>query len=374
MEIYKMKVNISNISIFLLVGLVLTGCGNAPVRPTPEAFNFEKVTTDPAEEAKKSILVESFGSGIKNTKKFAIGAFQVRVRNGLSTRLGSRLAAHNRLRFNQSSNTLFQQATENLYKDFVAGLQAKGIQLVDIATLKKYPEYTKSLNGEFSTGHSADLEATPISIGRYDGKAKIKSEYGSYDVFYPAKVPGLNYVRSEKVMFVNTESPVGDSIATTLPQELLDAASHDQIGIITAAFELELMKYNYYENSAELEITQAPMLRTKLTALQMLPANTKRGGMFNSGGYSEGLRITPKIFGSGHAFSGAIGHAFTSSDDFKGPVWTEVDDGAVTLTVEDESSGGIVTPVASAFPAAFKKATGAQLQMIMYGIEHPSDF
>jgi len=41
---------------------------------------------------------------------------------------------------------------------------------------------------------------------------------------------------------------------------------------------------------------------------------------------------------------------------------------------ENESSGGIVTPVASAFPAAFKKATGAQLQMIMYAIDHQSDF
>jgi hypothetical protein len=362
-----MKLNISNISVILLAGLVLTGCVNAPVRPAPEAFNFEKVTTDPAEEAKKSIVVESFGNGIKNTKKFAIGAFQVRVRTDLSASLGPRLTSNNSLSSNQSTDALFQQATENLYKDFVAGLQAKGIQLVDIATLKKYPEYKKGLKGEFSSGHSVDLGATPISVGKYDGKAEIGSKGGDYSVFYPAKVPGLNYVRTMKVMFMDTEQPLGDAIVSSLPQELLDAASHDGVGIITAAFEVELIKYNYYEDSLELEITQAPMLRTKLTALQMLPADTKTGGMFNSRGYSEGLRITPKVLGSGMQFSGTVGHLFNSSDA-KGPVWTEVDDGAVTL------AGGVVTPVAATFPAAFKKATGAQLKMIMYGIDHPSDF
>lgn len=369
-----------NTGMALLLGFVLVGCGSGPVRPTPEAFNFEKVSTDPSVEAKKSLKVEAFGGGIKNTKKFAIGAFQVRVRNDLTTALhtgpGSRrLTSNNHLSYNNSNDALFQSVTESLFADFEASLKAKGIQLVDIATLKKYPEYQKGLKGEFSSGHTAELAASPISIGEFedDGTAQIESKGGKYDIFYPAKVPGLNYVRPVKVMFVDTEMAVGDSLveAAFLPQELLDAASHDGIGIITAAFDVELMKYNYYVTDAghtwEFEITKAPMLRTKLTALKMLPADAKTGSMFNAGNFTEGLRITGKDRGYASGLFGGVDGVF-------GPVWTEVDDGAVKLVTEDESSGGIVTPVAATFPAAFKKATGAQLQMIMYGIEHPSDF
>lgn len=362
----------------LLAGFILVGCGASPVKPTPNAFNFDQTATDPSIEAKKSLEVEVFGSGIKNTKKFAIGAFQVRVRTDLSTKLGSRLSSNNHLSFNNSNDAVFQKVTESLYADFVNSLKAKGIQLVDIATLKKYPEYQKGLKGEFASGHDIELGATPISIGQYDGKhEEVKGVSGKYSVYYPNKVPGLNYVMPTKVMFVDTETVLGVSIAdNALPQSLLDAANKADIGIITAAFDVELMKYNYYETDAghtwEWEITKAPMVRTKLTALRFLPADTKQGGMFNSRGYTEGLRITSKVLG-GIRMSGVMGSMLNSSDP-QGPVWTEVDDGAVTLVTADESSAGIVTPVASVFPAAFKKATGAQLQMIMYAIDHQSDF
>lgn len=392
----------------LLAGFILTGCGApAPLaKPTPEAFNFEQIAKNPSKDAKQNLEVKVFGNGIKNTKKFVIGAFQVRVRTDLTGEFKSakslgftgfeKLELHNRL--GSGNDALFQKATDALYQEFVANLKQRGFEVVNLSSIKKYPEYQQtgsnatiegqmSLKGEFASGHSVPLAAESISDDQ-EG-AEGSENYGvtavegllssvpddNYQIFYPAAVPGLNYSRNIITMFKPTDYPMGDDIVlrSQLPRSLLEAAAHDKAGVITVAFELELVKIRREltdgPDRTTWRMSQAPMLRTKLTALKMLPPGAKMGSFFNMMNFTEGLRITTKHRGVKHTGMRAMfdGELFSRH-------WVEVDDGSVTLTQKDEYEPGILNPVPAKFPTAFKKATDGNLQMIMYAIDHQSDF
>ncbi|MBA4382673.1 MAG: hypothetical protein C0406_08925 [Sideroxydans sp.] len=391
----------------LLAGLILTGCGGpAPLaKPTPEAFNFEQIAKDPSKETKQNLNVEVFGDGIKNTKKFVIGAFQVRVRTDLTGEFKSarslgftgfeKMESHNML--GTGNDALFQKATDALYKEFVANLKQRGFEVVNLSSIKKHPEYQQtgsnattegqmSLKGEFASGHSVPLVAESISD---DQEGDNGTEYGTtaveglfsevpddnYQIFYPAAVPGLNYSRNIITMFKPTDYPMGDDIVlrSQLPRSLLEAAARDKAGIITVAFELELIKIRREltdgTDRTTWRMSKAPMLRTKLSTLKMLPPGTKMGSFFNAMNFTEGLRITTKHRGVKHTGMKAM-----FDGEFFSRHWVEVDDGSVTLTQKDEYEPGILNPVPAKFPAAFKKATDGNLQMIMYAIDHQSDF
>lgn len=397
----------------LLVGLILTGCGGVGplVKPAPEAFNFEQSAKDPSLEAKQNLKVESFGDGLKGTKKFVIGSFQVRVRTDLTAGYEQELKSYNSL--GDGNDALFQKVTDELYKEFVANLKQRDIEVVNLSAIKKYPEYQQTgsntssagrhdLKGEFTSGHGATLSATSVgaddtedggagggdnSLGR-TSSSWFGTSNNNYQIFYPAAAPGLNYVRNIVTMFKPTDFPVGDDIATKteLPKALLDAAAHDKLGVITVAFEVELLKFrreksqsdtsDAYQNSTRTtwEMSKAPMLRTRLTALKMLPPGTEQGSFFSANNFTQGLRITTKH--RGNLRTSGIGYKVVNM--FKNPPygrhWVEIDDGSVALTQVDETSPGIVNPVSAKFPASFKKATDGNLQMIMYAIDHPSDF
>ncbi|KAF0205093.1 MAG: hypothetical protein FD173_1283 [Gallionellaceae bacterium] len=393
----------------LLAGLILTGCGSpAPMlKPTPDAFNFAPSAADLGKEAKQNLKVEVFGDGIKNTKKFVIGAFQVRVRSDLTGEHDQKLKANNFL--GEGNEALFQKATDNLYAEFVTNLKQRGIEVVNLSTLKKYPEYKQSgsntssvgrhdLKGEFPSGHGATLNATTVgsdetedggagggdnSLGRITTNWFGSSD-SNYKIFYPAATPGLNYVRNIVTLFTPTDFPVGDDIVTKteLPKALLDAAANDKLGVITVAFEVELLKFRREKDEYNIgndtrtvwRMSNAPMLRTRLTALKMLPPGTEQGSFFNANNFTQGLRITTKH--RGNLSTSGLGYKIVNM--FKSPPygrhWVEIDDGSVTLTQKDEFSPGIVNPVSAKFPAAFKKATDGNLQMIMHVIDHQSDF
>jgi len=396
---------LGKVSAAILAGLILSGCGGmAPlVKPTPDAFNFEPSGKDASKEVSQNLEVEVFGKGIKNTKKFVIGAFQVRVRTDLTGGHDQKLKSYNLL--SGGNDALFQKATDELYKDFVAGLKQRGIEVVDLAAIKKYPEYQKTgseksaagrldLKGEFTSGHGATLNAAEVGVDdTEDGSGGggtntigrvTTSWFGSsdsnYQIFYPMAVPGLNYTRNVITMFKPTDFPVGDDIVTKteLPKALLDAAAHDNLGVITVAFEVELLKFRREKSQEQSgdttrttwEMSKAPMLRTRLTALKMLPPGAEQGSFFNANNFTEGLRVTTKHRGS----LSTTGMASKVVNLFKsGPFgrhWVEVDDGAVTLTQKDDTSPGMVSPVSDKFPAAFKKATDGNLQMIMYTLDH----
>lgn len=388
----------------LLAGLILTGCGGPAslAKPKPEAFNFEQISKDPSKEAKQNLNVEVFGNGIKNTKKYVIGAFQVRVRTDLTGEFKAarslgftgfeKLENHNQL--GTGNDALFQKATDALYKEFVANLKQRGIEVANLSSIKKYPEYAGSpttdggkisLKGEFTSGHSVALNAASISDDQEEdngglyGSTLSNPLFGSmpddnYQIFYPASVPGLDYRQGYALS--KEPIPVGDDMVlkTTLPQNLLDAAAHDKLGVITAAFELELVKFDRETTNGTDRTTwrispAAPMVRTKLAALKILPQGTQRGSFFNANNFTEGLRITTKHRGIKHTGMKAM-----FDGEFFSWHWVEVDDGSATLTQKDEYEPGIINPVAAKFPAAFKKATDGNLQMIMYAIDHQSDF
>jgi len=389
----------------LLAGLILTGCGGiGPLaKPTPEAFNFEQAAKDPGIDAKQNLKVEVFGDGIKNTKKFVIGAFQVRVRSDLTAGHDQKLKSYNSL--GDGNDALFQKATDNLYNEFVANLKQRGIEVVNLSGIKKYPEYKQSgsntasvgrhdLKGELASGHGATLSATSVGaddtedggagggdnlLGRVS-ESWFGTSNNNYQVFYPAAAPGLNYVRNIITMFKPTDFPVGDDIVTKteLPKALLDAAAHDKLGVITVAFEVELLKFRREKTETTRDITwemsKAPMLRTRLTALKMLPPGTEQGSFFSAANFTQGLRITTKHRGSLSSSGLAFKIINLAKSGPYGRHWVEIDDGSVTLTQKDEYSPGIVNPVSAKFPASFKKATDGNLQMVMYAIDHQSDF
>ncbi|MEQ1533357.1 MAG: hypothetical protein HOO97_10665 [Sideroxydans sp.] len=379
----------------LLAGFVLVGCGSPNIVAKPEPFNFEQVAKEPGEQAKQVLKVEEFGDGIKNTKKYVMGAFQVRVRTELSGQYGKQLEQPNKL--GRGNDALFQKVTDDLYKEFVANLKSRGIEIVSLSSVKKYPEFQGmgsnsagegkwTLVNSFASGHATALRASGISNEYEEGDALAvgyvdRSTGGwwgdkpenNYQIFYPAAVPGLNYSTNRVTLFGATEYPIGDDIANpgTLPLPLLAAAAHDKLGVITAAFEVELVKYGR-ERTDQPGYTAGftigggvPMVRTKLSALNMLPPGTERGTFFNSGGFTQGLRITTEHRGTRHAgmkamFDSEFGYAFH---------WVEVADGSAVYTESE-----VINPVPAKFPAAFKKATDGNLQMIMYAIDHPSDF
>jgi hypothetical protein len=130
-------------------------------------------------------------------------------------------------------------------------------------------------------------------------------------------------------------------------------------------FEVELMKFDREDRGSSITMSHAPMLRTKLIAFNAFPAGAKFS--FNLWGrpIDDGLMISPKYRGKKHTnlFAAALnGAAF-------GKQWVEIDDGSVTVDVL-----GAVTPVADKFPAAFKKSTEPQLQMMMYVLDHQADY
>ena len=392
-----------------LAGFVITGCGApAPlVKPTPEAFNFEKNSVDLGKDAKQNLKVEIFGDGIKNTKKFVIGAFQVRVRSDLTAGHDQKLKSYNSL--GGGNDALFQKATDNLYNEFVANLKQRGIEVVNLSAIKKFPEYKQSgsntatvgrydLKGEFPSGHGATLSASSVGaddtedggagggdnlLGRVS-ESWFGTSNNNYQIFYPAAAPGLNYVRNIVTMFKPTDFPVGDDIATKteLPKALLDAASHEKLGVITVAFEVELLKIRREKDQYDIgdstrtvwAMSKAPMLRTRLTALKMLPPGTEQGSFFNATNFTQGLRITTRHRGNLSTSGLAFKIINLAKSGPYGRHWVEVDDGSVTLSQKDEYSPGIVNPVPAKFPDSFKKATDGNLQMLMYAIEHPSDF
>jgi len=382
-----------NTGIALLAGVLLAGCSTPSLVAKPEPYNFEEIAKDPSKEAKQNLKVEVFGNGIKDTKKFVIGAFQVRVRTDLTGEYSSAgLQQPNELA--GGNEAIFQKATDALYVEFVANLKKRGIEVVNHSVLKKYPEYQEmgsnseaggkwTLKGTFPSGHPVALGAADISneyqedSGGEIGAPAVNSWFGktphdNYKIFYPAAVPGLNYVQNSVTLFGSNENPIGDLIASSLvlSDPIMAAAAHDKLGVITVVFELEMVKFGR-ERTDRVGYTAGfaigggvPMVRTKLAALKMLPPGAQRGTFFNAGGFTEGLRMRSKHRGFRHAGLKSM---------FDGDVfawhWVEIDDGSAVF-----SSPGVISPVPAKFPAAFKKATDGNLQLMMYAIEHPSDF
>jgi hypothetical protein len=149
----------------------------------------------------------------------------------------------------------------------------------------------------------------------------------------------------------------------------MEAAARVGAGVITAGFEVELIKYEYdaCRIKTELLINRAPMVRTRLTAFSAFPVGAKSSFSFTGGSISDGLVVSPKIRGGGKS-SGFIASFFNS--DVSGSRWIEVEDGAVTIDYPSST----VIPVADKFPAAFKKSTTPHLQMIKYVLDHESAF
>ncbi|MEQ1913760.1 MAG: hypothetical protein ABL855_01580, partial [Sideroxydans sp.] len=310
----------------LLAGFVLVGCGSPNIVAKPEPFNFEQVAKEPGEQAKQVLKVEEFGDGIKNTKKYVMGAFQVRVRTELSGQYGKQLEQPNKL--GRGNDALFQKVTDDLYKEFVANLKSRGIEIVSLSSVKKYPEFQGmgsnsagegkwTLVNTFASGHATALHTYGISHEYEEGSgggASVNNgadaSENNYQIFYPAAVPGLNYVQNVVTLFSPRDYPLGDDIAAghSLPQALMAAAARDKLGVMTAAFEVELVKYGRDQlervgDNGFIKYTigaGVPMVRTKLATLKMLPPGTERGSFFNSGGFTQGLRITTEHRGKRH--------------------------------------------------------------------------
>jgi hypothetical protein len=354
----------------LLAGLLLTGCAGSLPPPKPEMFNFDQAAKDPRDAIKQNLKIEIFGDGTKGTKKFVIGAFQVRFRNDLTGAYHSD-GAHitDPYYLSGSNSALFQKVTDDLYKKFVAELKQRGIQTVGLSAIRQQPEFQKYLKQEKSSGFSEKFTAGAISCDLCDdvppgdiaGVMTALSPNVSateYDVFTPSEVPAVEY----SLMGPNFGMVVLPRIA---PIPWIDASAKAGAGLINVGFEVELMKFDREDRGRSIAMSHAPMLRTKLIAFNAFPAGAKFS--FNLWGrpIDDGLVISPKYRGKKHTnlFAAALnGTAFNKQ-------WVEIDDGSVTVDVL-----GAVTPVADKFPATFKKSTEPQLQMMMYVLDHQADY
>lgn len=355
-----------------LLSAALVGCGTTLPPPKPEAFNFEQAAKDPSAEIKKNLEVKYYGDGLKGTKKFVVGAFQVRFRNDLTGGYHSD-GAHITDPYYLSGNNeaMFQKLTDDLYKKFVAELKQRGIQAVGLSAIKQQSEFQSGFKQEMSSGFSEKFAAAAISCdlcedattGDTAGIMTALSPNVSsveYDVFTPSEVPATEY--GLVGAFQNFGVVV---LPQSAPINWINAAAKVGAGVITAGFEVELMKFDREDRGRSIAMSRAPMVRTKLIAFKIFPAGAKMS--FNLWGrpIDDGVFISPKYRGRKRVnlFAAAFnGDAF-------GKQWIEIDDGSVTV-----DAAGAVTPVADKFPAAFKKSTDAHLQMILHVLDHPADY
>lgn len=416
-----MRMKLGYLSTALLAGLVLSGCATQSVLPPPkaEAFNFEQVAKDSGADAQKNLVVDVRGEGVKN-KKVVIGAFEVRFRADLGAYAwldnpNSRGTVRD---FNllSDNSTLFQNVTNDLYKQFVADLKQRGYTVLPSNTLK-FPAYSKglapTLKETFRSGRYAKLEGNPILMTVYDDDPTRSGDwpYGStgkeiydqtavgkfftdvgdmlapdrlhqptpYYIYYPNEVPGLNVVFSllgsgeHRMEMMNVNPGNKGELNPVLPQPfILEAAAKTGADLVTVVFEVELMKFHAktgdcggFMGGKCIFMNKAPMVRTRLHSLQVLPVGVK-SGMFSWA--DNGLFITSKHRGLPH--KAWILHAMLDGkDDVYGYNWAEVDDGSV-----QSSNNQDVVPVSEKFPAAFKKSTGAHLNMVMHVLDHQNDY
>lgn len=365
-----MQFYLGKISSVLLAGLILSGCASQLPPPKPEAFNFEQVSKDPSAEVKKNLTVDYYGDGTKGTKKFVIGAFQVRFRNDLTGTYSSEGAHISDTFYLKGDNqALFQKVTDDLYKKFVAELKQRGIQTVGLSTIKKQPGYQKGFKQEKSSGFSEKFAAAAISCDLCDDApsgdtAGIMTFLSpnvtstEYDVFTPSDVPAVEYGS----MYTSFGGVV---LPRIVPLNWIEASTKEGFGLINVGFEVELMKFDREDRGDSIAMSHAPMLRTKLIAFNAFPVGAKFS--FNLWGrpIDDGVMISPKYRGKKHTnlFAAAMnGDAFNKQ-------WIEIDDGSVIV----DAVGG-VSPVAVKFPVAFKKSTDPHLQMIMHVFDHQADY
>lgn len=361
----------------VVAGLMLASAAHADLAPPkPEPFNFELVAKDPSADIKAGLKVDYYGSGLKDTKKFVIGAFQVRFRSSLTGEIklndrnckGSLSDVYGLA----ENDTLYQKVTEDLYKQFVVDLKQRGIEVVNFEEMKKQPEFQSGIKKKLDSGALIELAAPAISNpfekdavkGRTPNsinKALGKEPTAYYRIFFPGEVPGFEYS--------GTDSFDEVVLPGTIPERRMEAAARIGAGVITVGFEVELIKYEYdaCRIKSQLLINRAPMVRTRLTAFSAFPAGAKKSFSFTGGSISDGVVISPKIRGGGKS-SGFLASMFNS--EVSGSRWIEVEDDAVTIDYPTTT----VIPVADKFPAAFKKSTTPHLQMIKYVLEHESVF
>lgn len=363
----------------LLAGFILTGCGSALPPPKAEMFNFEQAAKDPGDAIKQNMKVEVFGDGTKGTKKFVIGAFQVRFRQDLTGRYsvgasGNKGGAsvEDTFYLTGENDALFQKVTDDLYRKFVADLKQRGITTVGLAAIKQYPEYQKNLKQELRSGFSNKLVAPPISCAVCDDSPSgmhanglntlggLSNNNSNYDIFSPGDVPALEYG-----LLSNNDDSDNVVLPRLFPINRAEAASHANLGVITAGFEVELMKFDRQEGGSSIHMSHAPMVRTKLIAFKAFPPGAKIPFSLWGTPFDNGISMEPKYRGKKRTnlIAGMFnGEVFNKQ-------WIEVDDGAVAV----DAAGG-VTPLADKFPAAFKKSTEPHLQMIMHVLDHEAAY
>ncbi len=374
-----MRVKLGYLSGMVLAGLILSGCANQLPPPKPEAFNFEQVSKDPSAEVKKNLTVDYYGEGTKSTKKFVIGAFQVRFRNDLTGRFSvgasgnkSGASIEDTFYLTGENDAMFQKVTDDLYKQFVADLKQRGITTVGLASIKQYPEYQKNLKQELRSGFSNKLVATPISCAVCDDSPSgmhanglntlggLTNNNSEYNIFSPSEVPALEYG-----LLSNNDDSDNVVLPRLLPINLIEAATHANLGVITVGFEVELMKFDREDRGSSIHMSHAPMVRTKLVAFKAFPPGAKIPFSLWGQPFDNGISVEPKYRGKKHTnlIAGMFnGEVFNKQ-------WIEIDDGSVAV----DAAGG-VTPLADKFPAAFKKSTEPHLQMIMHVFDHQADY
>jgi hypothetical protein len=365
-------------SLLLISGIIFTGCAeHVLLPPKAEVVSFDQSAPTAKSEVEKSLKVNYYGNGIKDSKKFVIGAFQVRFRSDLTGKLkvkdrncnGEFMDVYS---LGGNNEALFQKVTEDLYQKFTSDLKQRGIQIVNFADMKKQSEFQIGLKGALRSGHLAELTATEISNPFYDdgimGRLPVGDIFGQqskaqYLIYSPTEVPSFEYT----MMQGGTDDFDAVVLPGNVPAHRMDAASHLEAGVITAGFEVELMKFDYDACSIKTEIiiSHTPMVRTRLTAFSAFPVGAKTGFSLFGNSINNGIVVTPKSRG------GKKGTGFISSlmnGKVFGTQWSEVQDGSVVVAETN------VTPMADRFPIAFKKSTEPHLQMIMSVLDHQSDY
>lgn len=381
-----MKFQFSNLASILFAGIILSGCASKALPPPmPEAFNFDPAGKTPSADIKSNMKVDYYGDGLKDTKKFVIGAFQVRFRETLGAHLELKdkncTGTFVDLFSLRGDDALFQSVTEELYKGFVADLKKRGFQVVNFSDIQKQSEFSTALKGKLNSGKYVELTAPDISnsYGKDAVMGRIPSSFltigklnsAGYSIYAPNAIPMFEY----SLLGAADDFDVV-VLPGTIPTHRMDAAAKSGAGVITVGFEVELIKFNYDACTIKTELleTHSPMVRTRLTAFNAFPVGAKIPFTLWGSPVDNGIVITPKDRGS--KGSGFIGDLMSDGKAY-GTRWSEVDDGAVTIDYSkgtDALDEKEVVPVTAKFPAAFKKSTDAHLQMIMHVLDHQADY
>lgn len=256
-----------------------------------------------------------------------------------------------------------EMVTKKLYDRFKQRLKERGIEVIEIDPSLDIPELKKGLAESHPSG---TIEELFNAVNRMDKKEKESKNKMSYPwaIHFPSSTSGLIYGG------IMEGAKIGESWArvaenSTMPPSVIKLANKLGAGVIYAGFEVRVEKMHAYSPKKftlkpELTVEAAPVLRTRLLSMKIMPENGKQ--LVMAIGMSGGVNFV------GMNFAGLQIQPIASANPFSSPKngnypWVEMDGSYGGLRGTETKGSWILQPDEGLFIKDFDKVMDAQLNM-----------